>query len=139
MERRDFLTQSTLLSVVAVLAGACNGLGGGITGPDRNLDVVVNLDDYPALGQAGGVARISGTSTPVALVNMGSGTFAAFSLVCPHQGSTVQWTGSAFVCPNHGARFASDGHWTGGQPTSNLYEYVTQYDMGANTVHITGA
>jgi len=130
MDRRDFLSQSARLGVLTALAGACTD-GGSISGLGQ--DVVVDLAAYPALAEVGGVARISGVRA-LALVNMGSGSFAAFSLSCPHQGTTVQWTGSAFVCPNHGARFAGDGHWTGGERTSNLREYVTEYDATAGTV-----
>ena len=45
-------------------------------------------------------------------------TFLALSLICPHQGTTVQIAGAAFYCPGHGAMFAADGSWTGGQATS---------------------
>lgn len=136
MDRRDFLEQSTRLGALAVLVAACTDQGSP-TG--LNQDVVVDLADYPALADPGGVARLNGVRPPVALVNMGSDEYAAFSLVCPHQGSTVQWTGAAFYCPNHGARFNSDGQWVGGQPTSNLKEYATQYDATAGTVRIVAA
>lgn len=137
MDRRGFLEQSVQLGVLAVLAGACTDMG-SITGPELNggKDVVVTLAEYPALAQAGGIARISGVSPPLALVNEGGDDYAAFSLVCPHQGSTVGVTGSSFVCPSHGARFDAHGQWTGGQRTSNLREYPTSYDAGAGTVTV---
>lgn len=47
-------------------------------------------------------------------------TSAAFSLICPHFGCTVGINGSSFLCPCHGAQFASSGTWMGGQRTSNL-------------------
>jgi len=133
MDRRDFLSQSARLGALAALAGACTD-GGSITGLGQ--DVVVDLADYPALAEVGGVSRISGVRAPLALVNTGSDSYAAFSLSCPHQGTTVQWTGSAFVCPNHGARFTADGDWTGGERTSNLREYATQYDSATGTVRV---
>jgi Rieske Fe-S protein len=138
MDRRGFLEQSVQLGVLAVLAGACTDTG-SITGPELNggKDVVVTLAEYPALAQAGGIARINGVSPPLALVNEGGEVFAGFSMVCPHQGSTVRVTGSSFVCPSHGARFDANGQWTGGQPTSNLLEYPTSYDAEAGTVTVT--
>jgi len=140
MDRRGFLEQSVQLGVIAVLAGACSDLG-SITGPKLNNgeDVVVDLVDYPVLADPGGIARISGVSPPLALVNEGNDVYSAFSLVCPHQGSTLQVTGSRFVCPAHGARFDADGKWTGGQPTSNLRQYRTEFDASAGTVRITSA
>jgi len=137
MDRRGFLEQTVQLGILATLAGACSDLG-SITGPRLNggQDVVVTLADYPTLAQVGGMARISGVSPPLALVNEGNDTYSAFSLVCPHQGSTLQVTGSSFVCPNHGARFNAQGQWTGGQATTNLREYATTFDAGTRTVTV---
>ncbi len=140
MDRRGFLEQSVQLAVLAVLANACTD-SGSITGPNLNTgkDVVVTLSDYPSLAQVGGIARINGVSPPLALVNEGNDVYSAFSLVCPHQGVTVQVNGSSFYCPGHGARFDGNGKWTGGQPTTNLHQYATQYDASAGTVSITSA
>ncbi len=125
------------LAALALLAGAgaCS-VTDSLTGPSINSDVTVNLADYPALGQAGGVARLSGVSPPVAVANLGGGSYTALSLICTHQGGTVQWTGSEFVCPIHGARFADDGHWTGGTRTSALRTYPIDYDATAGTLTI---
>jgi Rieske Fe-S protein len=114
---------------------------GSITGPGLNngQDVVVTLADYPVLARAGGIARISGVAPPLALVNEGNEVYSAFSLVCPHQGATVQVGGSGFTCPSHGARFNANGQWTGGQTTSNLRKYSTTFDSAAGTVRITSA
>jgi Rieske Fe-S protein len=81
--------------------------------------------------------RVNGTNIPLALVNEGAGKYVALSLVCTHAGATVQWTGNVFICPQHGAEFASDGHWIGGQPTSGLVSFPTTYDAGAGTVTIS--
>jgi Rieske Fe-S protein len=140
MDRRGFLEQSVQLAVLTVLAGSCTDAG-SITGANLNggEDVVVTLADYASLAQPGGIARIQGVSPPLALVNEGSDVYSAFSLVCPHQGYTVQISGSGFRCPGHGARFDGEGTWTGGQPTSNLRQYPTEYDAGTGTVTITSA
>jgi len=139
VDRRSFLEQSTRLAALALLAGtgAC-GVGGSITGPSFGSPVTVKLADYPALAQPGGVARISGVNPPVALSNLGNGTYKALSLICPHQGSTVQWYDqyNAFICPNHGSTYTSSGTWEGGQPTTNLREYPTTYDPNGGTVTI---
>ena len=52
--------------------------------------------------------------------NAGAQRFRAFSLICPHKGTVVDVAADGFVCPNHGARFARDGVWTGGQSTVGL-------------------
>ena len=63
--------------------------------------------------------------------------YAAFSLVCPHMGATVGIVGAGFRCPQHGARFAADGTWVGGQPTSNLRALTTQFNPATGTLTIT--
>lgn len=142
LPRRDFVTKSAALSALAVLAGACGDIG-AIFGPSDTAgttgskEIVVKLSDYPALAQVGASARISGVNPPLALVNMGSGSYVALSLACPHQGATVQSSGNGFVCPRHGARFAADGTWTGGQRTSSLRKHATTYDAQAGTVRIS--
>jgi Rieske Fe-S protein len=140
LDRRGFLEQSVRLAAMALLAGsaACS-VNDSLTGPSLGSDVTVNLADYPALAQTGGVARISGVSPPVAVANLGD-SYMALSLVCTHQGGIVQWDGNEFVCPIHGARFADDGHWTGGTRTSALRSYPVDVDAttGTLTIHPRG-
>lgn len=64
---------------------------------------------------AGGSALASGAAlnfdaggTGAVLVRDGA-TFRAFERACTHQGQPVNWDGSQFVCPLHGARFSATG------------------------------
>jgi Rieske Fe-S protein len=134
MDRRGFLTQSVALAAMAVLAGACSSSPFGV---NFNQPVTVKLADYPALSQVGGVARLNDTNVPIALANLGNDSYAALSLICPHQGGPISWRGDAFVCALHGATFADDGHWIGGQPTGHMHEYSTSYDATAGTVTVS--
>lgn len=139
-DRRTFLSESARLAAIAVLVSACGSSLGSIAGPGSytlSKPVTIKLSDYPNLASAGSAVRVSGTSVPIALVNEGNGKYTALSLVCTHQGATVQWTGNIFICPNHGAEFAADGHWIGGQPTSSLVSYPTAYDAGTGTITIS--
>ena len=132
MDRRTFLAQSTLVALGALLAGCSTS-----TGPSSGLPLTVNLQDYPALDPVGGIARVdNGTGTPVAVVHASQSSYLAFSLVCPHQGYLVLPNGSTFQCTGHGARFASDGHWIGGQPTGNLRTLPVTQDAAAGTLVI---
>jgi cytochrome b6-f complex iron-sulfur subunit len=133
--RREFLTASAASAVVAVLA-ACGGSGDSstLTGP---VSLSVQVSSYPALANVGGLARVDNGGTPVAAARTTADTFAAFSLICPHMGCTVDISGAAFVCPCHGARFASSGAWTGGQRTSNLRSLTTSYDSSTGILTIT--
>lgn len=67
-----------------------------------------------AIGSAGSVpvggsASFSdpGTGSPSLVVQPTSGTFVAFTAVCPHAGCTVAYeqSSTAFVCPCHGSQF----------------------------------
>jgi Rieske Fe-S protein len=134
--RREFIATSAASAVAALLVAACGGAAGpsGITGP---VSFSVQISNYPALANVGGIARVDSGGPPVAAVRTGATTFDAFSLICPHFGCTVGINGSAFRCPCHGAQFASTGTWIGGQRTTNLSSYSTSYDATTDTLTIT--
>lgn len=135
LDRRTFLAQTALASVAAFLAG-CSA-GSGPTGPSFNGPLVISPAQYSSLNAVGGIARVdTPDGYPVAVVRVAAQQYAAFSLVCPHQGATVNISGSGFLCPGHGARFAGDGHWVGGQPTSNLHSLSATYDAGSGQLTI---
>lgn len=136
--RREFIAASAASAVAALLVTACGGASdttGVNTGP---VSLSVQVSNYSALASVGGIAEVDRGGTPVAAVRTGANSFAAFSLICPHNGCTVGITGSSFVCPCHGARFASSGVWTGGQRTSNLFSLATSYDATTGVLTITG-
>jgi Rieske Fe-S protein len=138
VSRRDFLSAAMLTTIAATLT-ACGGgeLGGGdeITAPSTPStpatpavpgnptvganQIGVTIASFPALAVVGGVARVN-SNPAVALARTSTG-FVAYSLRCPHAGTTVNVaTSGALRCPNHGATFSSTGAWTGGQPSANL-------------------
>jgi nitrite reductase/ring-hydroxylating ferredoxin subunit len=135
--RREFIAVSAASAVAALLVTACGG-GTDTTGVNTGpLSLSVQLSSYPALANVGGMAQVDNGGIPVAAVRTGASSFAAFSLICPHNGCTVGITGSSFYCPCHGARFASTGAWTGGQRTSNLASLTTSYDATTGVLTIT--
>jgi Rieske Fe-S protein len=142
--RRLFVAQGLLATLGLLAASACgDGVIGGPTGPRLApaLDppLLVLLTDFPPLDVVGGIARVDGNSdTPVAVTRVAAAEYRAFSMICPHASYrpiTIGATG--FTCPNHGARFAADGDWTGGQRTSDLREYTVVFDAGAGTLTIS--
>lgn len=146
VSRRDFVAKSTLAAVAAFLAACGNGQI-GMTAPSgspappggSSAGLTVVLSQFPALATVGGIARVDGgAGSPVALVRTSATAFAAFSMVCPHQGSTINITTTGFKCPNHGAMFDKTGAWVGGQSTNALTAYPTTYDAAAGTVLIGG-
>jgi Rieske Fe-S protein len=143
VSRRTFISRSTLAAVAAVLASACgDGIIGG-SGPTAPATLptgglILKLSDYPALATVGAIVRVDTASGPLAVVHGGATTYMAFSMICPHQGTTINIQGSGFVCPNHGARFDASGTWTGGQATSNLAAFTVLLDATAGTLNIGG-
>lgn len=139
LSRRHFVSVATL-SAIALTLTACGGgeLGGGerLTAPNPNPtptptpsptnppvglnQVGVTVASYPALLVVGGIAKVS--NTPAVAVARTAAGFVAYSLRCPHSGTTVTaQAGNTWRCSNHGALFSASGTWTGGQQrTSNL-------------------
>ena len=140
LTRRTFLAETTMAAVAAALTAACGDgiFGGGISGGGPvNLSIAVN--SFAPLGPVGGIARVDGNSnTPVAVYHSGTDAYRAFSMVCPHAGTTINILGGGFHCPNHGANFSASGTWTGGQKTSNLFELTTTFDPATGMLQITG-
>ena len=135
IDRREFLEQ---LIAVTGLAGLAACAASVPTAPTI-ATFTIHVADFPTLASTGGIAVVdNGTRSgePVAVARTGTSTFVALSLVCPHRGATVEIVGNAFYCPGHGATFAADGSWTGGQPTSNLGSYRTTYDAVNGTLQI---
>ena len=122
LDRRSFVIRGACACLA--LAGCAIGDG---TAP-ASLSGTLRVADYAALASVGGVALVTLSGSPVAIVRTGATTFSALSRICPHQGATVSLAGSGFQCPRHGAQFTLAGTWAGGQHTSNLQSYPTSYD-----------
>jgi cytochrome b6-f complex iron-sulfur subunit len=137
VDRRTFLSAATVAALSALLEACSTGNGATFfTGPSGGA-LVVKLSDYPALATIGGLARVdNGVGAPTALARTGASTFVGVTMICTHQGATIDViNGASFRCPNHGALFSATGGWLGGQPTTSLATYAATFD-GTNTVTI---
>lgn len=135
VDRLTFLKQSAA-AIAAVALAACGA--SSLAAPSTLSSTTISLANNPALANIGGVVTMNIDGSPVAVVRESTTTFATFSMICPHQGSTVRPQGSGFFCSGHGAMFSLAGQWTGGQRTSNLRSYPTTYDASAGTITIGG-
>ena len=114
-----------MLSIGAFLAACGDGVIDGPASIPRLVDGPIRIDfsNYPALAQVGGRAIVTPVNrAPMMVERIATRQYRAFSLVCPHNGTVVQTATDGFVCPNHFARFAADGHWVGGTQTVDLPE-----------------
>jgi Rieske Fe-S protein len=137
IDRRAFLEAALAAVGVSALA-AC-----AVADPTAPAitSFTVTLADYPALATVGGIAVVdngSRSGEPIAVARTAASTYVALSLVCPHRGTTVSVVNNntSFYCTGHGARFAANGTWTGGQATSNLATYALTADQAAGTLQI---
>jgi Rieske Fe-S protein len=103
--------------------------------------LLVTLAAWPALANVGGVAGSVGNVNggPVAVTRLSATSFAAFSMRCPHAGTTINVVnGTSFRCPNHGALFNSAGVWQSSpQRAENLAALTVTYTPGATTLSVT--
>lgn len=104
--------------------------------------LLVNISAWPALANVGGVAGPVGNVNggPVAVVRSSATSFSAFSMVCPHAGTTIGVVnGTSFRCPNHGALFNASGNLLPNSPqrTEDLTRLTVTYTPGASTLSVT--
>jgi Rieske Fe-S protein len=107
--------------------------------------LAVTIAAWPALASVGGIAGSVGTLnfSAVAVVRTGQNSFIAFSLLCPHAGSTVQVQsgagGQAFRCPNHGATWNASGVLLPSSPqaTSRLSPLTVTYSPGDSVLYVS--
>jgi len=123
VDRRGFLASASVLSLGVLISGCGDGI---ISAPEQVLGAIpapFRFDPaaVPELASVGGrTVVVSGAQSPVLVERVGTAQFRALSMVCPHRGTIVDATATGLRCPNHGAVFANDGTWLGGQPTASL-------------------
>ena len=132
LDRRTFLSRA-MVSAAAIALAAC-GLESA-TAPFSGT-ASLNISSYPVLSTVGGVVLVSLNGSPMALIRSSDATITALSRVCPHQGATVNQSGSGFLCPRHGARFSITGQWLGGERTSSMQSYATTFDATTGDVTV---
>lgn len=103
--------------------------------------LLVTIAAWPALANVGGIAGSVGNVNggPVAIARLSATSFAAFSMRCPHAGTTINVVnGTSFRCPNHGALFSGAGVWQASpQRAENLTARTVTYTPGATTLLVT--
>lgn len=136
IDRRGFIVQSALLAAAAALA-ACAASSDATAPTLPTTGNTIDVSTIPALSTVGGVAMVNVGGAALAIVRTGTSSFVALSRICPHQGGTVQQSGSGFQCPVHGATFSKTGQWVGGQRTGSLHAYTTAYDATSGILTVS--
>jgi cytochrome b6-f complex iron-sulfur subunit len=154
VSRRKFLGASSAALVSCLLAQACGG-GGDPTGPNgivnppppgsltfANGVVTLKVNLIPDLSASNGHLVIAATDSDrradVVVLNLGGGTFRAFTSICTHEGCTVTgYANRRMQCPCHGSEFDQRGMPVSGPAPLPLREYPTTYDAPSQTLAIT--
>lgn len=67
--------------------------------------------------------KVEGLPFDLAIVKTGEDAYKALYLQCTHKVNPVNWTGDAFVCPDHGSRFDLQGDLKKGPAKTGLKTY----------------
>lgn len=136
VNRREFLARSALAAAAAALAVGCgNGQIGpsAPTSPGGNSTNTITVGDFPQLANVGTLVKVNNFQ---AVKRTGAATFAAYSMVCTHQGCLTQLSSNVFFCPCHGAEFDASGRVVRGPASRALGQFSTAYDPATDTLTI---
>ena len=140
MERRDFLhdiSQATVAICAGTLLAACSkSSDNNVPAPPGGGNALVTANLNSELTSVGS-SKISGS---VIVIRTAAGnvaaSFVALSLICTHQGCTVNYDSAAsgFKCPCHGSEYNISGAVTQGPAPSALSKYTVKVTNNTLTV-----
>jgi len=139
LNRRQFLAKSAVAAAAVALAAGC---GNGQIGPtaytppgsgSSSNNNAIKVGNYPQLANVGTLVKVDNYQ---AVKRTGATTFAAYSMVCTHQGCLTELTSNIFFCPCHGAEFDSSGRVIRGPASRSLGQYTTSYDPATDMLTI---
>lgn len=110
IDRRKFVELTAGMLATAALPGCASVAALRVT-PSEGA-VRLPIRNFPQLGQRGGFLKIrpDGAATPLYVLSLDGGGYAALSPICTHRGCTVNIEGAHLVCPCHGSTFDRSGH-----------------------------
>jgi len=134
--RRDFIKKSIKTLTVGGLALSAIDLrklsAADNSAEPSEISKVINLSEYPELGNVGGYAIIG----KAVVIRKSNTKFLALSLKCTHKKCDVEYDGGSFECPCHGSTYDGNGKVTNGPAKKNLTSYKTTYNAEENTLTI---
>jgi Rieske Fe-S protein len=153
VNRREFLAAAAGVAGLVVITGCGDGQisgvsnvgggggggsgGGGSGGGGGSQQVVIIVSNFPGLATTGTLVEVTTMAPSYAVKRTGASSFDAFSMICTHQGCTVEVVnGQRFDCPCHGSRFANDGSVINGPASRPLDKVPTSYDSATDMLTI---
>jgi Rieske Fe-S protein len=126
IDRRSFVASAAAFSLGSMLTG-CASIAAIPVTPEQGR-VRLRFLHHPALLEPGGSVRIrpEGESSPVYVLALEDGGFAALSPICTHQGCTVDIAARYLVCPCHGSTYERDGTVVRGPAPASLRRFPVE-------------
>ncbi|MBL7994432.1 Rieske 2Fe-2S domain-containing protein [bacterium] len=147
VSRRNFLT-STLAASSGLVLGSLVPLGSLQTNglleklPERENSLIIDLEDYPELKEAGGFkilkeVAIGEITDSIIIVRKSDTDFLVYSSVCRHKKCNVKYKKERdlFVCPCHGSTYDINGKVIKGPSQGDIPKYKTK--LINNTLEIS--
>jgi Rieske Fe-S protein len=137
--RRAFVSCVAAISVGTLLTGCASLAAIPVTPEDGR--VRLRFLHHPTLLEPGGSLRIrpDGESSPVYVLALDDGGFAALSPICTHQGCTVDIAGRHLVCPCHGSTYERDGTVVRGPAPEPLRRFPVERTDDGVIIDLGGA
>ena len=137
--RRSFLASSGValagLAAAPALA-SLQGCGDSSTIPALSAPITVPLSSLPGISAAGVAAPFVDSSYPYKIIVRfnGNSQYQAWSSYCNHEGCEVDYVGTGFDCPCHGATWNAQGVLKTGPATENLLEFAVSVSGDSLTI-----
>lgn len=138
--RRSFLASSGVALAGLAAAPALASLQGcgadGTTIPKLSASITVPLSSIAGIGAAGGVGELyaTGYDYKILVRNNGNGQYQAWSSYCNHEACEVDYIGTGFDCPCHGATWNAQGVLKSGPATEDLLEFAVTVNGDSLTI-----
>ena len=137
LSRRDFVGTAASAAGLVVLTACGDGF---FSAPENRVvletgPLVVKVADLAGLATVGKLVKVPNRF--IAVKRLDASTFEAYSMVCTHQGCTIDIVGQEFHCPCHNSRFRDDGGVLQGPATQSLGKLTTSYDPATDELTIT--
>ena len=133
LSRRSLITG--ICGVAALSLAPLSAEGATVVKKLANGKLSIRVKDIPkvvGVGSSVQIGKVKGQ--PVALFRTGPSTFAAFSLLCPHQGVTLTQDESGWVCQAHGSKFENYAELNFGPATTDLPAVPVRVSRGVITI-----
>lgn len=134
VDRRRFIGVAAGAAVCAVLPGCASVAATPVTPVDGA--VRLTLQDFPQLLGPAGFLLLSpaGGPSPIYVLALADGEYAALSPVCTHLGCTVDVVGARLLCPCHGSTYDREGNVLRGPAERALQRFPVMLTTGGQLV-----